>query len=188
MGSTFRFLGIDTDTDLVLGWFRSLPAPPEEIVLERDVSLYFRSFAPVSYRSPDTGREGPPHIEPTKSPLVSIFIPREIRGVLWTTGEVHFLATPLRKVSPQLEAVSIRFRKWLATFPLVFSGGRGWPGAWNSYLEGSIRNYGTDIRALPLAMQALSEGQYFVAEDETSGRLDIICRSLQLRGVRGIEA
>jgi hypothetical protein len=102
--------------------------------------------------------------------------------VLWTAGEVHFLATPLRKLYPKLEDVSRRFHKWLTQFDLVFSR-RPPVDEWNYYLEGGIRNEDSDVFALPEAMNALRKGQYFVAEADTPVRLETLCRALRLRGV-----
>jgi hypothetical protein len=88
---------------------------------------------------------------------------------------------------PRLNAISRQFRRWLEQFPCVFSRRHGFVGEWDYYLEGSIRNYDTDICALPNAMAELRAGAYFVAEEDNDLRLEKICRMLDLRGVGGIE-
>jgi hypothetical protein len=36
-------------------------------------------------------------------------------------------------------------------------------------------------------MAALRRGEHFIAHDDLSGSLDLVCRKLELRGVEGIE-
>jgi hypothetical protein len=125
-------------------------------------------------------------IDVRRSPLVSLFHPVLKRGVLWTTGEVDFLPTPLRRNCPPLYALSLRFKKWLSGFELVFTNKPSWTGDWNYYLEGSIKNYDPPVHALPRAAQALREGQYFVELRDNDYVLDKLCRSLRHRGVECI--
>jgi hypothetical protein len=182
MGSTHRFLGVGDDGDRVLDWFRELSPPPEEVAFPRGRTLYFRAIGPLVYRPSEPADT---EIDTQRSPLVSFFAPRRRRGVLWTAGEVHFLPTPLKQVCPELHAVSRRFGRWLARFDLVFS--RKAPGgAWDYYLEGSIRNRDSDVFALPGAMAVLREGGTFIAEEDTDEVVERLCRALRLRGVEGI--
>ena len=90
---------------------------------------------------------------------------------------------PLRGTSPPLYSLSRGYWEWLSGFERVFSREPYWPGTRDYYLEGSIRNYDTEVFALPLAMQALRQGQYFVGESDGKGLLDTLCRSLRHRGV-----
>lgn len=72
-----------------------------------------RHFA--SFRAPGNGQ-----IDATRSPVVKVFSPQVKRGVLWTVGEVDFLASPLRSLFPELHRVSKDFSLWLAGHDCVF--------------------------------------------------------------------
>jgi hypothetical protein len=87
---------------------------------------------------------------------------------------------------PRLAAFSREFRKWLMQFTCVFSRRRDFKPEWNYYLEGSILNYDPDIFALPKAMDALRQGQYFVADGDNDRTLEAICKELRKRGVLGV--
>lgn len=176
MGSTFRYLAIDDEAESVPAWFRGLADPPEEFSRERGAAFYFRALGPLVQRA-----DG---IDPDASPLVFLFAPRRVRGVLWTAGEVHFRPTPLRERFPSLAATSRKFGKWLAQHELVFSRRARPARDWSYYLEGSLRNFDPDIYALPKAAAALARGQYFVADDDGEATLDRVCQALRLRGVQ----
>jgi len=66
---------------------------------------------------------------------------------------------------------------------LVFSHARGFESHWDYFLEGSIRSCMGDIFALPEGMQALNEGRYFVADDDSEHVVEKIVKSLRLRGI-----
>jgi hypothetical protein len=167
MGSTFRYLAFAEDHTLVLDWFRALSPQPREFPMDRGLQLDLEGSGPTEPR------------DPKRSPLVSVFPPRQRRTVLWTAAEVHFLSTP---VSPDLHRVSRRFLAWIRRFPCVFER-RGSSSEWNYYLEGSLRNRSTSIFALPRAMAALERGQYFVSDDDNDHVVETLCKSLRLRGV-----
>jgi hypothetical protein len=177
MGTTFRFLAVEGEGDAALDWFHRQPDPPEVIDKAGGQLLYFRATGAL-VRTADGAA-----IDVGRSPLVSLIRPVRKRGVLWTAGEVHFLPTGLRRTYPPLYALSQRFKEWLSGFDVVFTSEPSWPGEWNYYLEGGIRNQAERLFALPLAMQALRAGQYFVAAGDGDGVLDTVCRSLRLRGV-----
>lgn len=120
-------------------------------------------------------------VDPKRSPLVSIAMPRRERGVLTTVGEVHFLPTNLPRAFPGLASIHRRFQAWLAGLDLIYDGQSG---DWDYYLEGSVRNHDTRIYALPGAMSELGTGAYFVGDDDNDDRIDIVCRMLALRGVQ----
>jgi hypothetical protein len=181
MGSTYRFLGVGADVDLVTAWFRALPDPPDEIPKPGGALLYFRALGPLVYSADGS-------VDVTRSPLASVFRPERRRGALWTVGEVHFLPTPLGTVAPRVRAVSRSFKKWLSTHPLVFAQRPDWSGQWNYYLEGGILNHDPEVYALPEAFAALSRGQYFVDHGATDAKLDQLVRALRLRGVEGLAA
>jgi hypothetical protein len=177
MGVTVRFLAMEREADLVLNWFRALSSPPRAIATDRGATMHFAELGPL------IGPPGP--IDGTSSPVVTLLLPRRRRGILLTAGEVHFLPTPLRKQFPALHEIRRDFGRWLRNFDCVFSRSSR-PGDWDYYLEGSIRNFDSDVFALPEAMAALRAGQYFVADDDTAEVLDRLCKSLRLRGVEGI--
>lgn len=159
----------------VLAWFHALDTPPIEVSTERATVLHFAHLGPIAYRA-----DG--QIDATHSPVVTVFSPKVRRGVLWTVGEVHFLASPLRSLFPELHRVGRDFARWLAGHECVFSSKSG-PHEFDYYLEGSVRNYDPPVQAFPEARAALAQGQYFVAEDDNGARLDQLCRALRLRGV-----
>jgi hypothetical protein len=177
MGATYRFLAIGDEVDAVLDWFRRQPDPPEVLGEPYGHLLYFRGMGPLA-QMPDG-----PGIDVKRSPPVSLYRPSLRRGALWSTGEAHFLPTPLRRICPPLQALSLRFKKWLSGFELVFSGDLSWSGEWNYYLKGSVRNCDVPVFALPLAAQALRQGQYFIGWSDNDATLDTLCRSLRRRGV-----
>jgi len=185
MGASHWFLAIDGEQEMVLEWFRRLAKPPEELPAGGiGVLLNFSAFGSLAYKQSDSGGVG--ELDAQSSPLVSVFLPIQKRGVFWTAGEVHFLPTRMRKVCPPLESINRNFRKWLKDFERVFATDATWDGKWDYYLEGSIRNWAPEVFALPNAMNALRRGQYFVAERDNDLLLDQVCRSLRLRGINCI--
>jgi len=173
LGATRCFLSSPQEAHIVLEWFRRLPGPPDVVPMPEGSLLHFKSAGPLNYR-PDKS------IDVTKSPLVSLYVPQERRGILWTIGEVHFLPTPLRGTFPPLDRVCSRFTSWLRKFPLVFSPAKDC--GWDYYLEGGARS-SLQIFALPEGMRALERGQYFVGHDDNELRVDDVVKLLRLRGV-----
>ena len=175
MGTTYRFIETPTGTSDVLEWFRRLPSPPEEMPTERGYALHFAESGPLVY-----GTDG--LIDAKASPVASVFVPRVRRGVLWTVGEVHVLATPLRQRFPSLHKLGNAFSKWLSAHECVYSNKRA-ANPFSYWLEGSVQNHDSDVFALDSGLAALKDGRYFVADDDTEFRLDAICSSLRLRGI-----
>lgn len=175
MGTTFRFIADPSEPSDVLGWFRSLPSPPEEVATEHGATLYFRESGPLTY-----GANG--RIDQRSSPVATVFLPKVRRGSLWTVGEVHFLATPLRQQFPSLHRVSSAFSRWLANLPCVYSNKRQ-ENEFGYYLEGSVRNYDPPVHAFDSGMIALRSGRYFIGDGDNDHVLDSLCKSLRLRGV-----
>ncbi len=173
MGVTIRFLE-EPGANSVLAWFRALPEPPDEIPTERSTVLYFRGVGPLVY---DEGGG----IDSSLSPIATLFSPRVRRGTLWTVGEAHFLPAQLRRRFPSMHRTAADLAKWLSSFEVVFRPGE--PSEYAYYLEGSVRNNDTPIYAFPSGVDALSGGRYFIAEGESEGRVDSLCRQLRLRGV-----
>ena len=138
--------------------------------------MHFSTIGPLVDRPDGT-------IEPSESPVVTVFLPRTRRGVLWTVGEVHFLATPLRGRFPELHKISSKFRKWLSVHECVFSSKKN-VHSYDYYLQGSVRNCDSEVFALPCGLEALRNDQYFVADDDTDHRLQVLCQSLRLRGLQ----
>jgi hypothetical protein len=175
MGSTFRFLAVGTEADQVLEWFAGISPPPVEERTERGLVLWFDSMGPLSFT-----HDG--FVDPRLSPLVTYFPPTLRRQVLWTAGEVHFAATPLRSRFPELHRIAKRFQKWLSGSERVFRRGAA-PGDWDYFLEGSLKSRDSDIFALPDAAQALRAGQYFIAEEDNAEIIRKLCGTLRLRGI-----
>lgn len=180
MGTTYRFIAAPSEPSEVLGWFRSLPSPPEEVTTDRGATLYFRECGPLIYDA--NGR-----IDPMVSPVATVFLPHVRRGVLWTVGEAHFLATPLRQHFPGLHKVSSAFSKWLLHLPCVYTN-KNKENEFGYYLEGSIRHYDPPVHAFDSGLSALESGRYFVGDGDNDQVLDSLCKALRLRGVDCAEA
>jgi len=178
MGSTQRFLALGDDLPRVYAWFAELPESPTVVQGARWQFLHFPSLGRLQHVN-DTEQ-----VDPKRSPVASLLPPEKLRGILWTAGELHFLPTPLRELFPKLDAISRRFAKWLRGFECVYEGPVA-SGEWDHFLEGGLRNSDPPIYALPDAMKALRGGQYFVPHGLHGDPLDRLCRTLELRGVRG---
>lgn len=174
MGATYRFIANPSEPSDVLQWFRSLASPPTEVPSDRGSALYFRECGPIAY---DVGGK----INPKSSPVVTVFLPRVRRGTLWTVGEVHFLATPLRKQFPGLHKISSAFSKWLSGFECVYSNQRK-DNEFSYYLEGSVRNYDAPVFAFKSGFHALQQGRYFVGDSDNDIVVEKLCKALRLRG------
>lgn len=175
MGSIHRFIADPSEPCEVLGWFRSLPSPPTEVPTERGFTLHFKQCGPLTYEA--NGR-----ISQKASPVATLFLPRVRRGVLWTVGEAHFLATPLRSQFPDLHKISSAFSKWLVSFECVYSNKRK-DNEFSYYLEGSVKNYDPPVYGFTSGLCALKSGRYFIGDDDNEYVLESICKMLRLRGV-----
>ena len=173
VATTYRYLAVGYEDASIRSWFANLGAAPFVVDAGRGAWLHFRELGPLL--QDDTGS-----VDVEGSPLVSLFSAMERRGVVWAAGEVHFLTKGLPRAFPALERVRLQFERWIRSFDLV-SDGR--PGEWDHFLEGSLRNHSGPIYALPDAMAALREGMYFVSEGDGDEVLDVLCRSLSLRGM-----
>jgi hypothetical protein len=173
MGTTYRFISALTESEEVCTWFRGLDPQPVEQTTDGGVIFYFKHLGPISD-------------EAGCSPIVNVILPRNRRGVLTTAGEVHFLATPSDRF-PELAKVSRAFRKWISQNPLLHSRIKARDDSLDDYLEGSLRNWDSEIFGLPDGIKALQAGSYFVAADDSEARVDDLCKQLQLRGVEAIQ-
>jgi hypothetical protein len=176
MGTTYRFIESPAESCSVLEWLRALPIPPDEITTERAMVMYFSSLGDLEHTNSGT-------IDPKRSPVVTLYLPRHVRNALWSVGEVHFLSTPLKERFPELYKISNAFAKWLRQFEVVFSNKPGGVSVWNYYLEGSVKNYDPPVFGFPSGLHAIKNGQYFVTDDESEAVIDKVCASLRLRGV-----
>lgn len=174
MATSYRFLADPQHSSEVMQWFRALNAPPVEAAVDRTLVLYFKECGPLAYDANGA-------IDAKASPVVTVTAPRVRRGILWTVGEVHFRATPLRKRFPVLHDISSAFSQWLAAHDCVYPSDSS---EIIYYLEGSVRNSDARIFALDSGLEALRAGRYFVADDDTEFVLDKLCQSIRLRGVR----
>ncbi len=177
MGTTYRYLEEPGDRSLVLEWMRAAEGDVEEVATPRGVLLHFKAFGPLVLA--DDGR-----IDALRSPLATILVPRVRRGILWTVGEIHFPATPLRRAYPRLHRLNRSLAQWLQQFECVFANGRSPCPEWQYHLEGAVRNRDSPIFALPGGLGALRSGRYFVADEDTEWQLDTLCRALKLRGIQ----
>lgn len=175
MAVRYHYLALEEDHRLVVDWFSALP--DEVTVNDRPDRrlLYFRAMA--AHPLPLDGT-----VDQEKTPFVFVEIPQRKRGTLWTDAEVYFSPTPLKPQFPRLQKISQSFAKWLRQFDLVFSKKNAAQSEWLYYLEAGIQNFDEELYALPAAMAALRGGQYFVHHRASAGQLDILTKSLRLRG------
>lgn len=178
MGSTYRYISNQEENALVTDWFSSFD--PEILKLENSIIISFPSIGKLDFDENGV-------INTNNSPVVSIYPVKSVCGVLLSVGEVHFLPTKLNKNFPKLESINRKFRSWLKKNELVYSSNTSWHGQWNYFLEGSVKNYDTDIYAFQKGITLLENGQYFVSNAESKGRLETLRKSLLLRGVTGLK-
>jgi hypothetical protein len=175
MAVRYTYLALEEDHRLVVDWFSALP---DEVTLsERPdrLLLYYRAMAARPLPMDDT-------VNQEQTPLVFIEKPQKKRGTLWTDAEVYFSPTPLKPQFPALQRISESFAKWLRQFDVVFAQKHAAQSEWKYYLEAGIQNFDAELYALPRAMAALRAGQYFVHHRASSGELDVLAKSLRLRG------
>lgn len=175
MGLSYFFAEDPDAPSQVMAWFRSRVEPPEETIAENGIVLFFRHIGPLMFDA-----RGNPDGE--KSPVVSVMPPQVRRSILWTTGAVHFLTTPMSRF-PRFANLHRDFKAWMTQHPLVYDPRRGAENTHRYYLAGSSANRG-EIYGLPSGAEALQLGQYFVDPLDNDTVLDVVCRSLRLRGLQ----
>ena len=171
-----RYIEAPSQPSPVLAWWRAAAAEAEEISLPRGVAFHFRQFGDLVVADDNS-------VDVHRSPLVTVFVPQIRRGILWTVGEVHFWATPLRHLYPRLHRLSRAFAGWLQQCDCVFASGQSRYPEWEYHLEGSVRNSDPAIFALASGLEALNAGRYFVDHRDTDRMLDTLCKTLRLRGI-----
>lgn len=174
MSSIYRYISSENENNKIFDWFSSYPAEK----LEENGALHFwlKGIGALAYT--DNG-----NIDQKRSPIISIYPVHSIRGALLSIGEVHFLPEKMKSAFPELESINKKFSAWLKKKELIFSSKPGFEGAWNYYLEGSVKNYSQEIYAFPEGFELLKSEQYFVSSSDTEGMLDTVCKKLALRGV-----
>ena len=175
MAVRYHYLALEQDHQLVVDWFSALP---DEVTVDDRPDrrlLYFRAMA--AHPLPLDRA-----VDQEKTPFVFIEKPQRKRGTLWTDAEVHFSPTPLKSQFPGLQKISQSFADWIQQFDLVFSQKNTAQGEWLYFLEAGIQNYCAELYALPKAMAALRAGQYFVHHRASEDQLDVLAKSLRLRG------
>jgi hypothetical protein len=174
MAASFWFVEAPGESSEVLGWFRALPQPPEETLTATGYALYFRQAGPLALK--DDGS-----IDGSLSPVATLVVPAVRRGVMWTTGSVHFLTAPVSRF-PEVAKIRRLFNRWIEAHPLAYDPHVGAEKPFAYYLEGSAANRGP-LYGLPSGISALSRGQFFVDELDNDLVLDRVCRTLRLRGI-----
>jgi hypothetical protein len=174
MGLSYYFAEAPYGPSHVLAWFRSLAEPPEETVTEKGVVLFFRQIGPLVLDN-----RGDP--DGAQSPVVNVLLPQVRRSILWTTGAVHFLTSPMSRF-PQIAKVHRDFKAWMTAHPLVYDPRRGAENPYSYYLVGAAANRG-ELYGLPSGTDALQRGQYFVDPLDNETVLNVIRGTLRLRGL-----
>ncbi len=174
MGVSYFFADAPDSPSQVMAWFRSLPEPPEETITEKGVLLFFRHIGQMVCNT-----QGNPDY--SKSPVVHVFLPQVRRSILWSTGAVNFIPTPMGQF-PQFGKLHRHFKIWMTSHPLVYDPKRGAENPFSYFLVGAAANRG-ELYGLPSGVEALHRGQYFVDPFDNKTVLDVVCRSLRLRGL-----
>lgn len=174
MAASFWFAEDPHESSEVLQWFRALSQPPEETITATGYALYFREAGQLALKSDGS-------IDGSRSPVVTVIVPTVRRGVMWTTGSVHFLPMPVSQF-PVIAKIRKMFTRWIEEFPLAYDPHRDAENPFAYYLEGSAANRGR-LYGLPSGMAALSREQYYVDELDNDFVLDRVCRALKLRGI-----
>ena len=172
-----RYLEAPAEPSRVLGWLRSTEGRIEEVSLEGAVAFHFKDLGELIVADDSS-------VDVHRSPVVTVFLPNVRRGILWTVGEVHFWATPLRQLYPRLHRLSRALGGWLQQNECVFARGHCRHPEWEYHLEGSVRNYDPPVFALPSGLDALNSDRYFVDHRDNDYVLDKLCKALRLRGVQ----
>ena len=174
MAASFWFVEDPHESSAVLQWFRALSPAPEETNTATGIAFYFRQAGPLALKNDGS-------IDGSSSPLVMLVVPTVRRGVMWTTGSVHFLPMPVSQF-PVMMKIRKMFTRWIEEQPLAYDPHVNADKPFAYYLEGSAANRGP-LYGLPSGMAALSRGQFFVDELDNDFVLDRVCRSLRLRGI-----
>jgi hypothetical protein len=174
-GSSSYFIEAPGSRSEVVEWFRRLPGPPEETPTAYGMTLYFRRFGPLAYDA--TGA-----LDVARSPVVTIGLPVLRREILWTTGEVNFLATLSLPQNRSIQNVARAFSRWLRGNEPAYRQSVRSENPFAYYLEGSVKNWGA-IYALPSGLEHLKRGGYVVSLKDNEFVVDKVCRTLRLRGV-----
>src|SRR5689334_10324219 len=106
MATTFWYLASPEEGQTVLNWFREIPDPPQIHPRTDGASLFFKHLGPLVMTATN-------EVDVTLSPVVLLLPPEVRHGILWTAGEVRFLAERMRSSFPELQKVLTSFRKWL---------------------------------------------------------------------------
>lgn len=174
MAASFWFAEDPNESSEVLQWFRALSHPPEETPTANGYALYFRQAGPLALK-------GDGSIDGSHSPVVTVILPAVRRGVMWTTGSVHFLPIPVSQF-PEFAKIRKLFSRWIEERPLAYDPHVEAEKPFAYYLEGSAANRGP-LYGLKSGMTALARGQFFVDELDNDFVLDRVCRTLKLRGI-----
>ena len=143
---------------------------------ERETNLVFREHgAPIGSAAVDTMAGA--------SPLVSVVLPKFRRGALLTVGEVHFLPKHMRRDFPRLERIRKNFKSWLEGKKIAYEWRRDLRPEEMYFFEAGILNIAERIYALPSGEPMLNDGTYFIADGANDYTLDLLCKTLRLRGV-----
>ncbi|WP_250656288.1 hypothetical protein [Alkalimarinus coralli] len=179
MGSTYRYLSNKDENKEIFEWFSSYVV--EKMESKGVTHFWFKEIGTLVYSDNEV-------IDQKKSPIVSVYPVKRVRGALLSVGEVHFLPEKMKDSFPELDSINRKFGSWLKKKELVFSNKSSFEGAWNYYLEGSVKNYSQEIYAFPSGLNLLKNGQYFVSDNDTKGMLETVCKKLALRGVECAES
>lgn len=172
--TTSRFIEDPNHSSSVRAWFRNQDLAVEEVAFDWGAALVFRSVGTLHYQTDGA-------IDADRSPVVTVHLPKVVRGILWTVGEVQFRSSPLSQF-PALAAMRRSFLAWFKAYPLVFDPHPAGEHRFDYYLEGSAQNWGP-IRAFPSGQSALQAGRYFVSSGDSEVMLHGLCKKLRLRGV-----
>lgn len=118
-----------------------------------------------------------------ESPVALFYPPRKLADRLWTIGRFMFPQTHLQKKYPQLNKIKQMIRVELQKGMLLWNWRRPEEGDFSYYLEGAIKNHDYEVYGMPSSLPYLKTEGYFIEGEETVAALDILRKTLALRGV-----
>ncbi len=177
----FRFLSCDSDADSVPSWLEARGGTRQPSDLKNTIALSFPAFGPVVFLP--SAVSGPPQVDTSVTPIVTVAAPRLVRSVIWTAGEVAFLPTPLRRNCPGLHRLSKQFLAWLSEYPRAHSHPGPDEPVYPYFLRGELLNFDSPIFVFPSAMAALRSRTFFVSSHVGAAYINTLCRELQHQGV-----
>ena len=174
MGTIYRFIeepGIDSE---ILKWFGVSRGDQSYSQIPDVISLYLREPGETTSLK---NKNSPP--------LLDLYLPRVVRNMFWSVGEVHFLPNHPKSQHPELHAIRRSFGDWLKKRECVFPARLNGIHDWDRQFLGSAKDYESPVYALSSGLTGLECGRQFVSIKESDAMLDDVCSKINpIQGVQ----